>query len=113
MPKVLHIRNTHKDAIYIGRPKGGQNNQHYGNPFTHLVNTTAKVVLGNREEAVKAFEQWILGTGYQNIEPERRQWILDNLDKLKGKDLVCFCAPKQCHGDILIKFSNTDFVEEK
>ena len=27
-------------------------------------------------------------------------------DELKGKDLVCFCAPKLCHGEVLLRIAN-------
>ena len=26
--------------------------------------------------------------------------------ELKGKDLVCWCAPKSCHADILLEIAN-------
>lgn len=26
---------------------------------------------------------------------------------LKGKDLVCYCAPLACHGDILLEIANS------
>jgi len=26
--------------------------------------------------------------------------------ELRGKDLVCFCAPNACHGDVLIEVAN-------
>lgn len=28
--------------------------------------------------------------------------------ELKGKNLVCFCAPKPCHGDYLLAICNVD-----
>jgi hypothetical protein len=30
---------------------------------------------------------------------------LEELAELDGKDLVCFCAPQACHGDILERFA--------
>jgi Domain of unknown function (DUF4326) len=29
------------------------------------------------------------------------------LDELRGKDLLCFCAPAACHGDLLLRLANT------
>jgi hypothetical protein len=26
--------------------------------------------------------------------------------ELKGKDLICFCAPKPCHADVLLEIAN-------
>jgi hypothetical protein len=28
------------------------------------------------------------------------------LHELRGKDLVCWCAPKPCHGDVLLRLAN-------
>ena len=85
MPKVL---NKYKDgipkgAVYIGRPSK------WGNPFT-----IGKE--GTREEVIKLYEEYLMG----NAE------LLGALPELRGKDLVCFCAPKACHGDVLLKLAN-------
>jgi len=32
--------------------------------------------------------------------------LLRALDKLRGSDLVCFCAPRPCHGDLLLRLAN-------
>lgn len=100
--KVINIRNAKNtiDEVYIGRPRG-RVVFHFGNPFTHLNYGTATVKVNSREEAVQAFKEWLDGTKWQEIEPQRRQWILDNIDTLRGKTLVCFCKPKSCHGDVI------------
>lgn len=89
-----------QETIYIGRKK--DSNKHYGNPFR----------IGDwgvtRKESIKRFELWITGKDYQDVEPERRQWIIDNLDNLKGKALLCYCKPLDCHGDILVKLVEDD-----
>lgn len=28
--------------------------------------------------------------------------------ELKGKDLVCWCAPKPCHADVLLEIANEE-----
>jgi len=55
----------------------------WGNPFRH----------GTREERLKKFENYMRG---------RVDLMLD-LPKLEGETLGCWCKPKKCHGDILIK----------
>lgn len=41
-----------------------------------------------------------------------RNWLLKNpellsqLEELRGKWLVCHCAPKACHGDVLLELLN-------
>lgn len=99
---IVHIKKEKYD-IYIGRT---YSKFHYGNPFTHKKDTLAKVILSSREEAVNAYREWLSGEKYQEIEPERRSWILEHLPELKNKILGCWCAPKLCHGSILIEFIN-------
>lgn len=93
MPKVYnkHHRDAPEDAVYIGRPSS------WGNPFTHLKNTAAEYQVETREEAIKAYEKWATNS------PEFVDAIKRNL---KGKDLVCWCAPLACHGDVLLRIAN-------
>lgn len=41
-------------------------------------------------------ERWLAGQHH----------LLRALDELRGKDLVCFCAPRPCHGDLLLRLAN-------
>lgn len=78
-PKIVHCLRA-KNDVFIGRPSI------WGNPF--------KIGLdGTREEVIEKYEKWI------RTQPH----ILRHLPDLKGKRLGCFCAPKACHGDVLIK----------
>lgn len=81
MPKVFNkYHNTApKDAVYIGRGSP------YGNPYVIGKD-------GSRAEVIEKFKLHVL--------PK-----LD-LSPLKGKDLICFCKPKACHGDILLEEAN-------
>jgi len=94
--------------VYIGRlPRGF----HYGNPFTHRSGKSmghAEVLVDTREEAVAAYRDWLLGDKHKDVDPERRMWILQNMDALMGKRLGCFCKPKACHGDVLIEMMGGD-----
>ena len=98
---VVHCQRAPYD-VYIGRGKGSI----FGNPFTHKEGTQAAVVVGSRAEAIQAFRDWLAGKAYQDVEPERRQAILDNIPTLKGKVLGCWCAPLACHGDVLAELAN-------
>jgi len=31
-----------------------------------------------------------------------------NLGELRGKDLICWCAPLPCHADILLELANQE-----
>lgn len=81
MPKVYnkHHRNVPPDAVYVGR------GSLWGNPFTMMD-------ASQRDAVCDQFEKEIL--------PK-----LD-LTRLRGKDLVCFCAPKRCHADALLREAN-------
>lgn len=103
MSLVVHCQKAHYD-IYVGRGKGSI----FGNPFTHKEGTQAQVVVGSREEAVQAFRDWLAGTAWQEVEPERRQAILDAIPTLKGKVLGCWCKPEACHGDVLAELANAE-----
>ena len=79
------------DAVYIGRPSK------WGNPFSHLPSTIALYKVSSREEAISKFRECLDEEDIQLIKKE-----------LKGKHLVCFCAPKACHGDVLLEIANGD-----
>ncbi|RTM06740.1 MAG: DUF4326 domain-containing protein [Bradyrhizobiaceae bacterium] len=32
--------------------------------------------------------------------------LMNALDELRGRDLVCWCAPLACHGDVLRELAN-------
>lgn len=87
-----HHGNIPDDAIYIGRGSG------WGNEWSHLPNTTAKYKVATREEAVAEFEKDL----ERRIQSEGIN-LINALASLHGKKLVCFCAPKACHGDVLVK----------
>lgn len=84
-PRVVHIRDKDKpNTVYIGRPSK------WGNPFP-LKSEDA------RQQEVWQYEQW-LQTQPELIAAAKRE--------LRGKNLACFCAPKACHGDVLLKVAN-------
>ena len=77
MPAVYnhHHKNAPVGAVYIGRGSP------WGNPF----------VLGrdgNRETVIRRFAEEVLPG-------------LD-LEPLRGKDLICYCKPAACHGDVIL-----------
>lgn len=94
MPEVYNKRhkNVPADAVYVGRPSI------FGNPFTHLPGKTmAKKKVATAQEAVEAYREWIL----------TQPTLLDLVKRdLKGKDLVCWCAPGPCHGYVLVEIAN-------
>lgn len=92
MPKVYNKRksapaeygNPPPDAVYVGRGTD------WGNPFKIGEH-------GTREEVIEAFEAYALA-----MLKRKADW----LDPLRGKDLVCWCAPEPCHADVLLRLAN-------
>lgn len=85
-PKVL---NKYKilpcqEGVYIGRPSK------WGNPFTMSKQTT-------RDKVCDSFESYV----------DENPLLRDAIKKeLRGKNLICFCAPHRCHGDTLLRIAN-------
>jgi len=84
--KVWNMKSPNKprDVVYIGRPSK------WGNPFVIGKD-------GDRASVILKYENYLLNS------PE----LLKQLGELRGKDLVCFCAPNACHGDVIIKIINS------
>lgn len=86
---VVHCKREPFD-VYIGRPS------RWGNPFSHKPGTLAKYRVRSREEAVEAYGEWII----------RQPELMAALPDLAGKVLGCWCSPKACHGDVLVRLAN-------
>ena len=73
-----------------------KNGMHFGNPFTPLLDEVkdgkASVYVADVKHAVDAFKEWLAGTKYQDVEPERRLWILDKINSgfFNGKKMVYY-----------------------
>src|SRR6516165_12823646 len=80
MCRVLnkHHAGTSAGAVYIGR------GSKWGNPFRIGRD-------GDRAAVIAKYEQWLADQHH----------LLRALDELRGRNLVCFCAPRACHGDLL------------
>ena len=91
MPKVYNQRNRlfrSLNGVYVGRGRGSR----WGNPFREGRD-------GTREEAIAKFEEYAIKR--LGREPN---W----LEPLRGKDLICWCAPKPCHADVLLRLANKE-----
>jgi hypothetical protein len=77
--RVVHCQRASYD-VYIGRPSK------WGNPFVIGKD-------GTREEVIVKYEKYI----------RANKKLMAALPELKDKVLGCWCAPRSCHGDILIK----------
>jgi hypothetical protein len=50
---------------------------------------------GTREEVIAKYERWLY-----------RRGLIKDVHELRGYDLLCWCAPKPCHGDVLLRLAN-------
>lgn len=85
MPKVWNKRNKYPpDAVYVGRPSK------WGNPYAIGRD-------GPREQVIQLYREWI-----------DNMILLGKRDvsELRGKNLVCWCAPLPCHADVLFELAN-------
>lgn len=84
-PRVL---NVHHDVI-PARSVNIRSPSVYANPFEGKFLT--------HDEDIDAFEKWF----------DTNFFLKDLVKKaLRGRSLVCTCAPARCHGDILLKVAN-------
>jgi hypothetical protein len=77
-----HAEQAPDGAVYVGRPTK------WGNPY--VIGRD-----GTRDEVIEAYREWI------GKRPEL-------LAELRGKHLVCWCAPKACHADVLLELANEE-----
>jgi hypothetical protein len=89
IPRVVHCKKEEFD-VYVGR------GSKWGNPYSHKEGPMAEEVVGSRSEAIQKYEEYLLSN----------EGLMRDLPKLRGKILGCWCKPKSCHGDILIKYAN-------
>lgn len=92
LPRVLNkkeVPRVMENMVYIGRPSK------WGNPFRVQYKNGVEVPF-SRMSSIIQYEEYL----QMSHSPK------DYLHELRGKDLVCFCAPLACHGDILIRYAN-------
>lgn len=86
------VTTTEEDVTMIGR------STQFGNPFRLSKDG------GNytRLASVKEYKNWF----YENLksDPEFREAV----HALEGETLGCFCAPKPCHGDVIVEYLNSN-----
>lgn len=119
--------------IYSMRPNPGDNipgvneNFHFGNPWSHAgyqgTISTGSLSEAEAEQnpnwkgtvkdtavsiAADNYEKWLKGEAFQDVEPERRKWIIDlvNSGRLDGKSFIYFKGGYRSHADILVDFIN-------
>ena len=90
MPAVLNKKTLRPSdhGIYCGRgSKWGNRNRMFGEADRDAVCDQHEIDLYHDHELLRA------------------------LDELRGEDLICFCAPKRCHCDLLLRLANATRAE--
>lgn len=85
MPGVYNRRagGVPEDAVYVGQ------STKWGNPYAPVRDER------NRQRVIDAYERHLYSSG-----------LIEQIGELRGKDLVCWCAPKACHADVLLRLAN-------
>lgn len=89
---TARVVNLYKEPfdVYIGRTFKGREGSKYGNPF--VVGRD-----GTLEEVIDKYKSWL----WKQIVND--SITIKELADLDGKRLGCYCKPKGCHGDVLVK----------
>lgn len=93
--KVLNFYHLGKvipdGAVYIGRamPHFGLKASKFANPFKLKDDEP-------RGSTIQRYKEWL----WDQIRSGKIS--LEDLLELEGKDVVCFCSPQKCHGDVLV-----------
>ena len=96
--KRTHIAEVGKVDIYCGRGSV------LGNPFSHKEGTTAKYVVGSRDEAVEAYREHFKTQMETNTEFLNEMRRIYRIARKSEVNLICYCAPLRCHCDVLRGF---------
>ena len=83
--KVVNKHHKVPYDVYIGR------GSIYGNPYVIGVD-------GTREEVIEKYRK------YFNERIASDEEFKKEVLTLKNKILCCYCAPKSCHGDVIIQY---------
>ncbi len=94
--KVIHIRDApqgwknNPEYVYIGRGSP------WGNPFRIGDPSQEDGIISNRGRLDRA-------DVIQLFKTHTLPGLMKQIHLLRGKILVCFCAPQDCHGDCYIE----------
>lgn len=95
--KIVNLKNDNY-TLYIGRK-----NTHYGlmeskwhNPIKLREDTPEE-----RKRVLLEYEEYLLS----------REDLMEDIFELENQILGCWCKPKECHGDVLIRILNEKRLE--
>lgn len=91
-----HSHTPTNNDVYVGRGSA------LGNPFSHKKGTKAAYVVETRTAAIEHYRAW-LQERIAEREPAVMRALAAIYDRAKCGDvnLVCYCAPLSCHGEVI------------
>jgi hypothetical protein len=92
---IVHEARCNNRYVYIGRGKDSD----WGNPFTHIPNGTLAKFVVPYDQVLAKYEEHVRSS----------TMLMNRLGTLRGKVLGCFCRPRACHGDVLVKLFEETF----
>lgn len=97
VPTLVNLTTTKtkalKKPLFIGL------GSRYGNPFSQE---------GHRLTSIREFEDYWRGL----LGREFAKQVIADLASLSGTTMCCYCRPKPCHGDVLIKLFREVFCDK-
>lgn len=84
--RVVNVRSGEGYDIYVGRPNRTYGRSIWGNPYREGIH-------GTRAEVIAKYRLYVT----------RNTYLMERLDRLKGKRLGCYCFPLPCHADVLVE----------
>jgi len=77
------------EGVNTMRTKSAKPNEHFGNPWSEG-GYSGTIKTSSVAEAAQNYKEWLLGTKFQDVKPEQRAWILDQINqgKLDGANLL-------------------------
>lgn len=88
-----------KGGINVMRTKEAKENEHFGNPWSE--SGYNKTIVTKSENGIPAvtvaannYKEWLLGTKFQDVKPQQRAWILDQINQGKLDGATLFYSGK-------------------
>lgn len=102
-----HWHKSTPDDIYIGRGSA------LGNPYTSkdVSKTKAQYQCASVEESIEKFREHLMGK-INDGDPD----VINAINEICSRDnanLVCFCKPRACHGDVIKEICDLVISERK
>ena len=108
MLRVVNIYTMPKDGspaarVYIGRPGKGQPGSILANPFRLKLKAGQPGAEEEREKCLRDYMVWLRREWGGNKKVRAEIERIADLSEAGDVELVCFCHPRPCHGDVILK----------